>query len=121
MFDDLDDGRGVVACQPSVPVHQGAVGQPNPLALRRGQAVELEPLRGDLERAPGHVHADDLLKLSIGEKEPDEFPLPAAQIKYALRTAPLQHAEDGPEALLIETEIAFKGRLFGLTRLVSFL
>src|SRR6266550_6219186 len=97
MLDDLDHGRSIVACKPRVPVHQGAVDQPNALALHRGETIELQALSGDLERTPGHVHADDLFKLSIGEKQANKLSLPAAQIQHALRAAPLQHAEDGPE------------------------
>src|SRR5205823_1500189 len=55
------------------------------------------------------------------EKEAEEFPLPAAQIEHSLRTAALEHAEDGTDALFVEAEIAFKGRLLGLARLVSLL
>ncbi len=121
MFDNLDHGRRVVARKPAVTVHQGPVAQPDALALRRGKAVELESLGSDLKRAPGHVHADDLLELSIGEQKSDKLPFAAAEVEHTLRAAALEHAEDGPEALFVEAEIAFEGRLFGLARLVSLL
>ena len=81
MLDDLDDGGGVEALQPLVAVHQRTVQELDPILLMHRQAVELEPVGGDLQRADRHIQADDLLELLVLDQLAKEIALAAAQVQ----------------------------------------
>src|SRR5687768_10811962 len=52
----------------------------NALSLRRGQAIEPQPIASDLQRAVRDVHSDDLGELTILEQELDQAPFATADL-----------------------------------------
>src|SRR5438552_7820926 len=91
VLDDLDGGSGIETLQPRVAVHERAVDKPHPFRLFFRQSLQLQPPLGHFERADRDIQSDDLLKLFLLQKLPNQLALATAAIEDALGTA-------GPES-----------------------
>ena len=78
--------------------------QANALALLRRQPIELEAGFRQIEHSSGHIHADDLGELVIGQQAAQELALAAPQIEDTRSARSLQHLEHGVEAAFVETD-----------------
>ena len=65
MFDDLYNRRGIVSLQPPVTIGQRAVDQGDALLLPGWQALDVQPLVGNLQGALRNIQAHDLLESLI--------------------------------------------------------
>ena len=83
MFDDFDHRRRVESAEPGVAIHQRTVHQANAFALLRRQPIELEARFRQIEDSSGHIHADNLGELVIGQQATQELALAATEIKDA--------------------------------------
>src|SRR5207237_3429968 len=91
VLDNLDGGSRIETLQPLVAVHERAVDKPDTFSLFGGQSLQLEPPLGHFERADRDIQSDDLLKLFLLQKLPNQLALATAKIEDALGTA-------GPES-----------------------
>src|SRR5215467_634891 len=82
------------------------------VSLHRGQAIELEPIHGQLERSVRHVHADNARELAVVQQESQQPSLTAAEVQDRCRTAPAERSQDCREALLVQTYRLFERGLF---------
>jgi hypothetical protein len=101
MLDDLDDGSRVKAFQTLVAIHQRSLYQLNPCPLLLTDLLQFQPLRGNLNRTPGNIHAQDLLELMVGQERTQEFAFSATQVQHALGANSTKSRENCTHALLI--------------------
>ena len=104
MLDDFDHRRRVESAEPAVAIHQRTVHQANAFALLRRQPIELEARFRQIEYSAGHVHADDLSELVIGEEAAQELALAATEIEDARSARSLQHLEHRVEPAFVEAD-----------------
>jgi hypothetical protein len=74
------------------------------------QLVEPEPAGRDLERAGGHVDADDLV-VAVSHEEPQERARAAAEVEHPARPGGLERGADRPEPLVTERDALLEGLL----------
>ena len=85
--------------------------QANALALLRRQPIELEARFRQIEHSAGHVHADDLRELVIGQEAAQELAFAAPQIEHTRSAGSLQHLEHGVEAAFVQADRPLDRRL----------
>ena len=90
MLDDFDHRRRVESAEPAVAIHQRTVHQANAFALLRRQPIELQARFRQIEHASGHIHADNLSELVIGQQAAQKLALAATEIKDARSARGLQ-------------------------------
>src|SRR5438093_6895576 len=119
MLDDLHYRRGVEAGEPAVAVYQRTVNQLDALPLLRRKAIESEPVRRHLERAPGHVHADDALEGAVGEEELEQSAFAAAEVHDRACASSAEGADHRAETLLVEAQRSLERALLGVASRAS--
>ena len=88
VLDHLDDGGRVEAREPRVAVDQRAVQQPDALALRRRQPVELQPRRARSPARGATTSTPDDLGRTGGRASSARSSLPSPQPRSSTRVAP---------------------------------
>ncbi len=120
VFYNLNNGGGVKAFQPLVPVHERSVDQLEPVRLHCRQAVNLEPALGHFQGADRDIQAHDLIKLSVLEQFSDQLAFTTPKVQNSFGPTCSQRSHDGSEPLLIEAEGLFQNLLGFLFRPVVF-
>ena len=112
MLDDFHHGRRVESGQALVAIHQRTVQQLDASALHLGQAIQVQPVLGNLQRAMGDVHADDFLELPLLEQHLQQFAFATAKVENAPCAAVLQCGQHRAEALFVQADALLNLRLF---------
>src|SRR5579883_1643185 len=104
VFDDFYHGGGIETGESLVSVNERAVKETQPFLLNGRQAVVMQTVAGDFERAMRNVHAHDFGKLLFLEERLKQTAFAAAQVQNASCTTGFQRGHHRAETLLVEAD-----------------
>src|SRR5437660_655993 len=78
--------------------------QDNALLLPGRQALDVQPLPGDLQGAIRNIQTHDLLKSLILQEHFEQSPLTATEVEHPLRATAMKHGHDSAQALLMQVD-----------------
>ena len=105
MFDDFDHRRRLESAEPAVAIHQRTVHQANTFALLRRQPIELKARFRQIEYSSGHIHADNLSELVIGQETAQKLALASDTGTLWFLLRPAGDAKNAPKKSITSAEL----------------